>query len=192
MKEFLFSIFSQRCAVLMEPGSSWILAQAPALFSWLTFCLAGPAKVPWTSLNSENCCKYCKVQVWNEVHGAPREAVNSELPITSGSHKQQAPVQWEMFLNWHPIIAAYFSIIFAPYLGPTTSLESLFVNWKAGHRNRDKNENIELEYTNIPAFWENSRKTSLVCWNSDLVGCELRKQFVEPRCLILIITSKVL
>lgn len=148
MKELFFSC--QHCAVLMESGNSWILAQASVLFSLLAFCLAVPAKVSWTFLNSVNCCKYCNVQVWNELHGNSWEPVNSVLTITSSSQETTGTCSMgNMFLNRHSIITAYFSIIFAPYLRPTMSLGSLFMNLKPVITNQDKNENMKNWSTQI-------------------------------------------
>jgi len=141
MKE-LFSC--QHFVVLTESGNSRILARTSVLFSLLAFCLAVPAKVSWTFLNSVNCCKYCNTQVWNELHGNSWEPVNSVLTITSSSQETTGTCSMgNMFLNWHSIITAYFSIIFAPYLRPSMSLEILFTNLKAISTNQDKNENMK-------------------------------------------------
>lgn len=140
MKE-LFFFMSTLCSA-DDVWQQSNLAPASVLFSLLAFCLAVPAKVSWTFLNSVNCCKHCNVQVWNELHGNSWDPVNSVSTITSSSQETTSTCsRGNMFLNWHSIITAYFSIVFAPYLRVTMSLESLFTNLKSVFRNQDKKDN---------------------------------------------------
>lgn len=72
----------------------------------------------------------------------PGEAVDSELATTPGSQQTTGAAQWETSPEIDTQLSPHvFSIIFAPYLGPTRSLESLFVDLKAVPSSQGKNEN---------------------------------------------------